>query len=94
MSSPRLQSSQFYVVSFNYKYGVRNTIWYSKGNAQGIITQYINECRLRQIEGEIILSKVKILEKYVNKKSQEDYFNGVVKVQEGKILERLKISFE
>ena len=84
-------TSRFYRVSFNLQGGGADIIAYTRAFANHKMEEYLNECRLRQIEGEVIISKVRI-EDY-NNHTEEEYFDGVIDNVEETIVERIKISF-
>jgi hypothetical protein len=87
----KILTSKFYCVSLNLEGGGADKIAYTKPHAKKIMEDYLNECRLRQIEGEVVLSKVHV-ENYTNH-TEEEYFDGVIDDIKETFVESIKISF-
>ena len=92
MESPILLSNRFYVVSLDIKGGSgADTISYTKLHANTIVNNYLQECRLRQVEGEVTLSCVKI--ENHSEYTEQEFFDGNVEILGEEMIEKLKISF-
>lgn len=92
MGSPTLLSNRFYLVSLDIKGGSgADTIAYTKIYAKTKVNNYLQECRLRQVEGEVTLSCVKI--ENHNEYTEQEFFDGNVEILGEKLIEKLKISF-
>jgi hypothetical protein len=92
MESPKLGSNRFYVVSLDIKGGSgADTISYTKLHANTIVNNYLQECRLRQVEGEITLSCVKVDNH--SEYTEQEFFDGFVEILGEQLIEKLKISF-
>ena len=92
MENKKLMSSRFYVVSLNFNGGGADCICNTKIYANHKRDEYFQECRLRQIKGEVVIYCVKVAN--YNDYTEQDYFDGIVDVVEEKVIERMKISFE
>ena len=92
MENTKLISSRFYVVSLDMECCGADCICNSKIYANSKRDEYLQECRLRQIEGEVVIYGV-IVANYEDY-TEQDYFDGIVDVVEEKVIERMKISFE
>lgn len=92
MEKPTLLSNRFYVVSLDIKGGSGvDTISYTKLHANTIVNNYLQECRLRQVEGEVTLSCVKI--ENHSEYTEQEFFDGNVEILGEQLIEKLKISF-
>lgn len=92
MESPTLMSNRFYVVSLDIKGGSgADTISYTKNHANTIVNNYLQECRLRQVEGEVTLSCVKI--ENHSEYTEQEFFDGNVEILGEQLIEKLEISF-
>lgn len=92
MESPILMSNRFYVVSLDIKGGSgADRISYTKSYANTMVNNYLQECRLRQVEGEVTLSCVKIDNH--SEYTEQEFFDGNVEILEERLIEKLKISF-
>ena len=92
MGSPKLMSSHFYVVSLDMESCGADCICNSKIYANSKRDEYLQECRLRQIEGEVTISCVQVANH--SEYTEQDYFDGIVDVVKNKVIEKMKISFE
>lgn len=92
MENTKLISSRFYVVSLDIEGGGADCICNSKIYANSKRDEYLQECRLRQIEGEVTISCVKVANH--SEYTEQDYFDGIVEIVENKVIEKMKISFE
>ena len=92
MESPTLMSNRFYVVSLDIKGGSgADTISYTKLHANTMVSNYLQECRLRRVEGEVTLSCVKI--ENHSEYTEQEFFDGNVEILGEQLIEKLKISF-
>lgn len=92
MESPTLMSNRFYLVSLDIKGGSgADTISYSKLHANMMVNNYLQECRLRQVEGEVTLFRVKI--ENHSEYTEQEFFDGNVEILGEQLIEKLKISF-
>lgn len=92
MESPTLVSNRFYVVSLDIKGGSgADTISYSKIHANMMVNNYLQECRLRQVEGEVTLSCVRVDNH--SEYTEQEFFDGNVEILGEQLIEKLKISF-
>lgn len=92
MGNTNLISSSFYVVSLNFNGSGADCICNSKIYANHKRDEYLKECRLRQVEGEIVVYRVKVA--HYKGYTEQDYFDGIVEIVGEKVIERLKISFD
>lgn len=92
MEDTKLISSSFYVVSLNMECCGADCICNSKIYANHKRDEYVQECRLRQVEGEIVVYRVKVAD--YKDYTEQDYFDGIVEIIEEKVIERIKISFD
>ena len=92
MENTKLISSSFYVVSLNFNGSGADCICNSKIYANHKRDEYLKECRLRQVEGEIVVYRVKVA--HYKGYTEQDYFDGIVEIIGEKVIERLKISFD
>lgn len=88
----KLPSNVFFVVSLNYEGGGADNIASTIDDARKQMSDYLQECRLRKIKGEVILEKVYILD-YFNY-TYQDFFDGLVDIERDFLIEKLTISFE
>jgi hypothetical protein len=92
MESPTLMSNRFYVVSLDIKGGSgADCICNTKIYANHKRDEYLQECRLRQVEGEVTLSCVKIDNH--SEYTEQEFFDGNVEILGEQLIEKLKISF-
>lgn len=87
----KLPSNVFYVVSLNYSDSGADNIAPTIDVARKQMSDYLQECRLRNIKGEVILKKVYILD-YFNY-TYQDFFDGLVNIEREFLIEKLTISF-
>lgn len=81
-----------FVVSLNFNGSGADELCYGRKMAQAMVNSYLNECRLRHIEGEITFRKIRIPN--FSKYTLQDYFDGMIEDVEEILIERLKISFK
>lgn len=91
MKNENLMSSHFYVVSLNIGCSGADCICYDKQYANSKRDEYLKECRLKQVEGEIVIYSIKVAD--YDEYTEQDYFDGNVEIIGEKVVEKIKISF-